>query len=80
MKTPNMAETLRDEAKRSERLRIILMALDCENLEELIKKLKAEEQKENSLRLYLTQTADYTTEACPEPYIRSSFIYYTTYF
>lgn len=44
MKTPNMAETLRDEAKRSERLRIILMALDCENLEELIKKLKAEEQ------------------------------------
>ena len=53
MKTPNMAETLRDEAKRSERLRIIL---------------------------YLTQTADYTTEACPEPYIRSSFIYYTTYF
>ena len=45
MKTPNMAETLRDEAKRSERLRIILLALDCENLEELIKKLKAEEQK-----------------------------------
>ena len=45
MKTPNMAETLRDEAKRSERLRIILIALDCENLEELIKKLKAEEQK-----------------------------------
>ena len=45
MKTTNMAETLRDEAKRSERLRIILMALDCENLEELIKKLKAEEQK-----------------------------------
>lgn len=45
MKTPNMAETLRDEAKRSERLRIILMALDSENLEELIKKLKAEEQK-----------------------------------
>ena len=45
MKTPNMAETLRDEAKRSERLRIILMALDCEKLEELIKKLKAEEQK-----------------------------------
>lgn len=45
MKTPNMAETLRDEAKRSERLRIILMALDCENLEALIKKLKAEEQK-----------------------------------
>ena len=45
MKMPNMAETLRDEAKRSERLRIILMALDCENLEELIKKLKAEEQK-----------------------------------
>ena len=45
MKTPNMAETLRDAAKRSERLRIILMALDCENLEELIKKLKAEEQK-----------------------------------
>lgn len=45
MKTPNMAETLRDESKRSERLRIILMALDCENLEELIKKLKAEEQK-----------------------------------
>ena len=45
MKTPNMAETLRDEAKRSERLRIILMALDCENLEELIKKLNAEEQK-----------------------------------
>ena len=45
MKTPNMAETLRDEAKRSERLRIILMALDCENLEELIKKLKADEQK-----------------------------------
>ena len=45
MKTPNMAETLRDEANRSERLRIILMALDCENLDELIKKLKAEEQK-----------------------------------
>ena len=45
MKTPNMAETLRDEAKRSERLRIILMAIDCENLDELIKKLKAEEQK-----------------------------------
>lgn len=45
MKTPNTAETLRDEAKRSERLRIILMALDCENLDELIRKLKAEEQK-----------------------------------
>lgn len=45
MKTPNMAETLRDEAKRSERLRIILMALDCKNLDELIRKLKAEEQK-----------------------------------
>ena len=45
MKTPNMAETLRDEAKRSERLRIILMALDCKDLNELINKLKAEEQK-----------------------------------
>lgn len=45
MKTSNMAETLRDEAKKSERLRILLMALDCKDLDELIKKLRAEEHK-----------------------------------
>ena len=45
MQTPNTAEVLRDEAKQSERLRILLMAMECSTLEELIKKLKAEEQK-----------------------------------
>lgn len=41
---PNMAEVLREEAKRAERLRIIILAQDCETLEDLIKKLKAEDQ------------------------------------
>lgn len=45
MGTPNMAEVLREEAQRAERLRILLMALDCKDLDELIQKLKAEEQK-----------------------------------
>jgi hypothetical protein len=45
MKMPNMAEVLREEAQKAERLRILLMALDCKNLEELIEKLKAEEHK-----------------------------------
>ena len=44
-KLPNMAEVLREEAQKAERLRILLMALDCKNLEELIEKLKAEEHK-----------------------------------
>ncbi len=44
MNVPNMAEVLRDEAKQAERLRILLMALECDNLEELVKRLKAEEQ------------------------------------
>lgn len=42
---PNLAEVLREEAQKAERLRILLMALDCKNLEELIEKLKAEEHK-----------------------------------
>lgn len=42
---PNIAEVLREEAQKAERLRILLMALDCKNLEELIEKLKAEEHK-----------------------------------
>ena len=42
---PNMAQVLREEAQKAERLRILLMALDCKNLEELIEKLKAEEHK-----------------------------------
>ena len=45
MATPNMAEVLREEAKQAERLRILLLALDCKDLEELVKKLKAEDQK-----------------------------------
>ena len=45
MKTPNMAEVLREEAQKAERLRILLMALDCKDLDELVKKLKAEDQK-----------------------------------
>ena len=42
MEAPNMAEVLRDEAKQAERLRILLIALDCKSLEELILKLRAE--------------------------------------
>ncbi len=45
MKTPNMAEVLREEAQKAERLRILLMALDSKDLDELVKKLKAEDQK-----------------------------------
>ncbi len=45
MSTPNMAEVLREEAQKAERLRILLMALDCKDLDELIQKLKAEDQK-----------------------------------
>jgi len=45
MKTPNMAEVLREEAKQAERLRILLLALECKTLEELVQKLKAEEKK-----------------------------------
>lgn len=45
MATPNMAEVLREEAQKAERLRILLMALDCKDLDELIKKLRAEDQK-----------------------------------
>ena len=45
MKTPNMAEVLRDEAKQAEQLRILLLAQECKTLEELIAKLKAENQK-----------------------------------
>lgn len=45
MSTPNMAEVLREEAQKAELLRILLMALDCKDLDELIKKLKAEDQK-----------------------------------
>ena len=44
MKTPSVAEILRDEARRSERLRITLMALDCKDLEEFINKLKTEDK------------------------------------
>lgn len=42
MKVANMAEVLRDEAQKAERLRILLMALDCKDLDDLIQKLKAE--------------------------------------
>jgi len=42
MNAPNTAEVLRDEAKQAERLRILLLALDCKTLDELIEKLKAE--------------------------------------
>ncbi len=45
MTTPNMAEVLREEAQKAERLRILLMALECKSLDELVKKLKAEDQK-----------------------------------
>ena len=45
MDMPNTAEVLREEAKKAERMRILLMALDCKDLNELIQKLKAEEQK-----------------------------------
>ena len=45
MKTPNMAEVLREEAQKAERLRILLMAFDCKDLDELVQKLKAEDQK-----------------------------------
>ena len=43
--TPNTAEVLREEAKNAERLRILLMALECETLEEFVSKLKAENRK-----------------------------------
>jgi len=39
-----MAEVLRDEAKQAERLRILLMAMECKTIEELIQKLKAEDK------------------------------------
>ncbi len=42
---PNAAEILREEAKKAERLRILLMALDCKDLDELIQKLKAENEQ-----------------------------------
>lgn len=42
MKTPNTAEVLREEAKKAERLRILMIAYKCKDLEELIKKLEAE--------------------------------------
>lgn len=45
METPNTAEVLREEAKKAERLRILLLAFECKDLNELIQKLKAEEQK-----------------------------------
>jgi len=45
MATPNMAEVLREEAKEAERLRILLLALDCKTLEELVQKLRAEDKK-----------------------------------
>ncbi len=44
MRTPNMAEVLREEAQRAERLRILLLAHKCEDINELIKKLEAEDQ------------------------------------
>ena len=44
MKTPNMAEVLREETQKAERLRILLLAFDCKDLDELVKKLKAENQ------------------------------------
>lgn len=45
MKTPNVAEVLREEAQKAERLRILRLTLECKDLDELIQKLKAEEQK-----------------------------------
>ena len=45
MSPPNMAEVLREEAQKAERLRILLMALDCKDIDELIQKLRAEDQK-----------------------------------
>jgi hypothetical protein len=42
MNAPNTAEVLRDEAKQAERLRILLIAMECKTLDELIAKLKAE--------------------------------------
>ena len=45
MATPNMAEVLREEAKEAERRRIILLALECKDLDELVQKLKAEDKK-----------------------------------
>jgi hypothetical protein len=39
----NMAEVLRDEAVRAERRRIILLAQKCKTIEELIKRLEAED-------------------------------------
>jgi len=45
MATPNMGEVLREESKNSERLRILLLAKGCKDLEELIKKLEAENKK-----------------------------------
>ena len=45
MQTPNIAEVLRDEAKQAERLRILILAMDCKTLEELIAKLRVEDQR-----------------------------------
>jgi len=45
MKMPNMAEVLREEAQKAERLRILLLAIECKTLDELVQKLKAEDQK-----------------------------------
>lgn len=45
MKTPTMAEALRDEAKLVERRRILLMAIESKSLEELIAKLKDKDEE-----------------------------------
>ena len=45
MATPNMAEVLREEAKEAERRRIILLALECKTIDELVQKLKVEDKK-----------------------------------
>ena len=44
MSTPNMAEVLREETKKAERLRILVLATKCKTIEELVQKLEAEDQ------------------------------------
>ena len=45
MNTPNIAEVLRDETKKAELQRVLLLAMKCKTLEELIAKLEAELEK-----------------------------------
>jgi len=46
MGAPSTTDVMREEAKRAERYRILLLASECKTLEELIQRLKAEEEQD----------------------------------